>query len=144
MCSGRRSFLIATKLQHARAASRPRYLAERFSDEKLFPTAGILGAFTGVVLVDRGFNDIHDVLDHLFPGIMTLGCAAMQPHAAIEILRQHPSIVDLGPCTSENYQEWYTDAIDKFGPTMEIDGPLEVSDIEISRAFERLHIQEHA
>ena len=91
---------------------------------KPFGTLGVLGVVTGIVLEERGFGTIHEVMDHLFPGIMTIGCAVMSIRARDEILRQHPEFAALPECTPENWQQWAEDAIKRFGQTIDISGPM--------------------
>jgi hypothetical protein len=85
---------------------------------KTFSTAAVLGVYTGRILNSDGFAPIHEVMDFFFPGIMTLGCAHMLDVASAEVARQYPDVVDLGPCTETNYQEYYGDALVKYGTTM--------------------------
>lgn len=91
--------------------------------QRELPTLGVLGIATGKVLEDGGFAKIHEALDHLYPGIMTIGCAAVAQTAAKEVMRQHPEISDLGECTSDNYVDYARRALDKFGPSIILDGP---------------------
>jgi len=44
---------------------------------RTFKTIAVLEVYGGLVLEDGGFGDVQDVMDHFWPGIMTLGCAAM-------------------------------------------------------------------
>ena len=44
---------------------------------KAFDSLAVAGVYTGMVLEEGG--GIHEVMDHLYPGIMTLGTAVMQP-----------------------------------------------------------------
>lgn len=91
---------------------------------KQFSTLAVLGVATGIVLEDGGFSGIHEVMDHFYPGIMTLGCAAMSEQAAREVKRQIPHISALGPCTSENWKEYAGRAVDVLGERLSIDGPV--------------------
>lgn len=52
--------------------------------------ASVMTVVTGVKLTDD--SDFHSVMDALYPGIMTIGCAMMADKAAEEIIRQHPLI----------------------------------------------------
>ena len=62
---------------------------------KSFATSAILATYSGRVLVD--FSEIQNLLDHLYPGIMTLGCAMVLPEARATIKRQHPGIDQISP-----------------------------------------------
>lgn len=90
---------------------------------KQLPTLGVLGVYTGIVLKKRGFEEIHEVFDHLYPGIMTLGVAHMAGTARKEVLRQHPEFAELPKCDGSNYEQFAADALAKFGETIPIDGP---------------------
>ncbi len=90
---------------------------------KPLPTLGVLGVYTGLVLKQGGFSEIHDVMDHLYPGIMTLGCAHMAGTARKEVLRQHPEFAELPECDSGNWEQFASDALAKFGPTIDVVGP---------------------
>lgn len=91
--------------------------------KKAFPTLGVLGVSTGYLLETGGFGKIHDVLDHLYPGIMTAGCAEMAYDAMAEILRQHPELGGV-VVLSDNYEQVAQDALAKFGDTIEVEGPV--------------------
>lgn len=90
-----------------------------------FPTDAVCGIFTGICL--GGFADIHEVMDHLYPGVMTIGCAFLQTAASAEILRQHPTLTELGACEETNWEAWRDKAAAKFGPRMEVEGPRQES-----------------
>ena len=87
------------------------------------PTLGVLGVYTGRVLGQGGFSDIHAVLDHLYPGIMILGCALVAKTASREILRQHPEFGELPECTKETWSAYAEAALAKYGPTLSVTGP---------------------
>lgn len=96
--------------------------------KKALPTLGVLGVYTGRVLSVGGFDQIHEVLDHFYPGIMTLGCAMALPTAQKEVLRQVPAVAEI-PSPGNN-AEWGAKvsayaalALEKFGPTIELEGP---------------------
>jgi len=73
--------------------------------KKPFPTLGVVGAWSGRLLKDRGFGEIHEVFDHLYPGIMTLGLVAMSQHAAEYLHRTVPGLANFPMVTDENWQE---------------------------------------
>lgn len=95
--------------------------------KKSFPIENVLTVFTGVCM-KSGIGMAQDVFDHLYPGIMTLGCAAMQPRAARELLRQHPWLGDV-----PQPAEWNSGVVGPFaeaakiyagGAAVEIEGPI--------------------
>jgi len=90
---------------------------------KQMPTLGVLGTYTGFVLKRGGFSEIHEVLDHLYPGIMTLGCAHMAKTAAKEIARQHPELAELGECIKSNWEDYAHRGLARFGEFISVDGP---------------------
>lgn len=90
---------------------------------KEFNTVAVLGVFTGRVLAEHGFSEIHEIMDHFYPGIMTLGCASMAKTASHEVARQHPEFNSLPECTKENWEEFTTNAVAKFGDKMNLNGP---------------------
>ena len=90
---------------------------------KPMPTLGVLGVLTGIVLKDHGFSEIHEVMDHFYPGIMTIGVAMMGDTARREVLRQHPELAELPPCTKENFVQYAADALARFGETISLIGP---------------------
>ena len=90
-----------------------------------FPTLAVLGVYTGIVLEDGGFAGIHEVLDHLYPGITTIGCAVMAEQAQAELLRQHPEFADIPYIKTFSSCKGYTrDALARFGPTLSVIGPV--------------------
>lgn len=101
---------------------------------KTFDTLDVLTVYTGRMLKQGA--DFHGVMDHLYPGIMTIGTAAMQPSASAVILSQHPDICALGECTRENWRQWAEDARGIIGDTMDVEGPVDVTDKEIDAAFD--------
>lgn len=110
--------------------------------KKSFDIEDVLTVVTGVML--RKGADFQGVMDHLYPGIMTIGCAAMQPTAAEEIQRQHPKMREF--CRVNEMHEgddrigWCADFVQlarvSFGSTIQIDGPHEVSNARIQAAFD--------
>jgi hypothetical protein len=98
-------------------------MSETTKAQKEMPTLGVLGVATGILLKQGGFGEIHEVFDHLYPGIMTLGVAHMSGTASREILRQVPGIADLGECNGENYERYAHAGLAKFGPTILVEGP---------------------
>jgi cytochrome b subunit of formate dehydrogenase len=84
---------------------------------KELPIADVLTVVTGIQLVKGG--DFQAVMDVLFPGIFTIGCAAMQPKAAEEIQRQHPKLREFIRVNSpkEYHSRWLESECDNFVPT---------------------------
>lgn len=110
--------------------------------KKSFRIESVLGIVTGFVLEDGGFGGMQELMDHFYPGIMTIGCAAMSPAAKAEILRQHPKLREVavhcpegGRLTSEQIADFLRYARVCVGDTLEIQGPLEVSSDEAAKAF---------
>ena len=104
---------------------------------KAMPTLGVLGVYTGRVLKEHGFGEIHEVFDHFYPGIMTLGCAAMAEDAAAEVARQVPGCVPWKD--DDDWQEYARRGLEAFGPTIELDGPLaDPGDARVIENFKRL------
>ena len=106
-------------------------------DSKQFPIAAIGGVLSGTCLEERGMAGIQSVMDHFYPGIMTIGCAAMQPAAAAEIRRQLPALAEWFGMFHhvKDYSAFVESTRREFGDTLPLDGPLEVSDSEVEAAF---------
>jgi hypothetical protein len=107
---------------------------------KNFPTVSVLTVSTGVML-EKG-ADFQSVMDHFFPGIFTLGCVAMQPTAAKEIYRQLPEVKAFadfwGEINADNCEAFLCATIERYGETLPLDGPLDVSNEQIESAFANL------
>lgn len=101
---------------------------------KEFPTLAVMGVLTGIVLEERGFGGIHEVFDFFYPGIMTLGVAAMSPKAAAEVKRQLPEAPEMEE--GEDYRVYAKRAIKALGKTVSLTGPHDVNDAEIGAAFD--------
>ena len=89
---------------------------------KNFPTLGVLGAYTGFVLSDHGFSQIHEVFDFYYPGIMTLGVAAMANDIKSKLLACVPGLEN---CTSESvkelgWKEFAKSALLQFGESIQL------------------------
>ncbi len=97
--------------------------------QKELPTIGVLGVYTGRTLGDgkggNGMAEIGEVMDHFYPGIMTLGMASMANTASREVLRQVPTVAELEQPADwrTGYDVYREKAIEKFGPTISLDGP---------------------
>lgn len=108
--------------------------------KKAFSMAAVAGVATGVTLEQHGMAGIQEVMDHFFPGIMTIGCAAMMPVAQEEIARQHPKLWEYvarhGSIQgAENAARFLKAVTMELGETLELDGPLEVSEGEATQRF---------
>jgi hypothetical protein len=90
---------------------------------KTFDTSAVLATYSGRVLKD--FSEIHHLLDHLYPGIMTLGCAMVLPEARATIERQHPGINEIDRpadwTDAEQRLDYLRRAESVFGATMALD-----------------------
>lgn len=105
---------------------------------KSFPTKSVLGVATGIVLEQGGFAGIHEVMDYLFPGIMTIGCAVMADRAAFEIRRQLPEVAEIASSCprGDAVLAWADEAQKQLGSTLPIIGPfMESPDAEAEQAF---------
>lgn len=92
--------------------------------QKAFPTTAVLGLYTGRVLSTEGFGPIHECADHLCPGIMTHTFPSLAGALRAEVLRQHPGLERLPPCTRENWETWTLARLEELGPTMVLEGPM--------------------
>lgn len=102
---------------------------------KEFSTLGVLGVYTGRVVDPAGFASTADVLDYLFPGVMTLGMATVSRIAAREIARQHPHLAALPKCTVENWRAWGEAAVAVLGPTLIVEGPYTPAENALNEAW---------
>lgn len=105
------------------------------SIRKSFKTTAVLGVYTGMLLEAGGFGGIHEVLNHFYPGIMTIGCAVMGPTAQKEVLRQHPELEVLGLPTDSDWEAWLARVLPELPSELELNGPLSISDQEIGEKF---------
>jgi hypothetical protein len=107
---------------------------------KAFPIENVLTVYTGFCM-KQGVGMAQDVFDHLYPGIMTLGCAAMADTAAKELLRQHPTLAELPTMPDDGgmpaVNRVVAAARKRFGDTLEVEGPHDVTETAISEAFDR-------
>jgi hypothetical protein len=105
---------------------------------KDFDIEDVLTVVTGVVI--RAPSNFQEVMDVLFPGIFTIGCAAMQPTAAKELQRQHPKIREFLRTAPVPSKDTLDDFIQLaricFGDKLSVTGPLNVKHSEIKEAFE--------
>jgi len=89
---------------------------------KSFSTTAVLGAYTGICLVN--FSEIHEVADFFYPGIMTLGIAMMLKDMRKVIAVQHPAIVDHAPLIdlkdADRRQAWIDGEVARLGATLDL------------------------
>lgn len=92
---------------------------------KAFPIENVLTVYTGVCM-KTGVGIAQNVFDHLYPGIMTIGCAMKQPEAAQALAIQHPQLAAIRPIdqTEGDYLRFLNDARVFFGDTIAVNGPL--------------------
>ena len=91
---------------------------------KAFPTLAVLGVWSGVCL--ERFSDIAEVMDHLYPGIMTMRQAMMQPQAAAIIAAQHPELSGLPDIAEVGWRDFVASPeVSALGPTLDVSGPAE-------------------
>jgi hypothetical protein len=88
---------------------------------KNFNTLDVLSVYTGRLM--NTMDGVYEVMDHFYPGIMTLGIAAMQKTASKEILRQLPQLGSLPTIDGLNFIEEGRKAIEKFGNELALSGP---------------------
>jgi hypothetical protein len=88
---------------------------------KAFPTLAVVGAYTGIVLEDRGFGGIHEVFDFFYPGIMTLGVASMSDNIKELLIANRPDLKDWSDVKKLGWQEFARAALEHFGPTIELE-----------------------
>jgi hypothetical protein len=119
--------------------------------KKNFPVGDVLTVATGIMLANG--SDFHGVMDHFCPGIMSIGCAAMQQNAADEIMRQHPKVREFcrvnKQIRGETTEQWCRDFLSlakvHFGDTLELLGPHDVPADVIQAAFDQFsHGATHA
>jgi len=106
--------------------------------KKEFSTLAVMGVVTGHVLEEGGFGRIHEVFDHLYPGIMTIGVAAMAANAKAEILRQHPQLATTPSVVEGKWKYAAEQYVLTYGETLEVYGPVNVSNADIESAFAKM------
>lgn len=109
---------------------------------KAFNTLAVFGVVTGRLLDTRpgAFAEIHEVMDHFYPGIMTIGMAAMLHNGQKIVEQQVPRVKDFPFPETDNpvaaLPEYNAKLVEAFGPTIEIDGPAEYTDGQVRQAFD--------
>lgn len=91
---------------------------------KKLQTLGVVGAYSGRLLKERGFGEIHEVFDHLYPGIMTVGVAAMSDDTKKYLGQDVPALLEIPSITKENFEEVAAWCLDRFGPEIDVEGPI--------------------
>lgn len=108
--------------------------------KKQFKTLAVVGAYSGRLLEHGCFGDIHDVFDHLYPGIMTLGVAAMADNASRELLIQEPRLMMFDEVAFQKLgiDQFKHSALCVLGESIEVDCPVHVSKTDIKSAFDAM------
>ncbi len=85
---------------------------------KTFPTLSVAEVYTGFCLQKP--SGFHEGMDHLYPGIMTLGTAMMQPAAAKYLGEQLPELAALGKPVGGTWEEYVADVAQTLGATIDV------------------------
>ena len=85
---------------------------------KTLPALSVAEVITGVCLQQP--CGMHEVMDHLYPGIMTLGTAMMQPAASKYLGEQFPALVALGQPAEGKWEEYAAEIAENFPSTLEV------------------------
>jgi hypothetical protein len=105
--------------------------------KKSFKTIDILPVASGLTLYNGGFAGIQEVMDHFYPGIMTIGCAAMGKDAAEEVKKQLPDLTAklAEPFQESEWEEWSKGVLAQLPETMELEGPTQVDCARVKKNF---------
>ena len=103
--------------------------------KKQFPMHAALTIWTGRVCGD--FGEAHMLMDHFFPGIMTIGMAAMAYRGKAEVEAQFPRITEAAFLKDDWSQQGVINAIQHLGGTIELEGPIDVPQEEAEAAFDK-------
>jgi hypothetical protein len=93
--------------------------------KKTFRIVPVLGILTGRVLEEDGYSSIHELMDHFFPGIMTMGSVIMQPIARRAITEQYPFLKDIS-IPGEDWEGWLKKELPRLPGWLDLTGPIEV------------------
>lgn len=96
--------------------------------KKSFRITPIMGVVSGIVLEDGGWVDMQEVMNHFFPGIMTMGAVVMSPVAKEAILEQHPFLASVPLPTPATYKQWVQEEMSKLPAYLDLEGPLKVDE----------------
>ncbi len=108
------------------------------STERIFGIDAVLSVVTGVLMAEKGFNAVHEIMDLFFPGVMTLGTAAMLPEAQDYIFKKYPFLKDLPPVGSDNWEGWLAERKKELPLQLTLAGPLDVPESVINKRFEEM------
>lgn len=103
--------------------------------KKSFPMHAALTIWTGRVCGD--FGEAHNLMDHFFPGIMTIGMAAMSERGKAEVESQFPRIAEAAFLRDDWSQQGVINAVQQLGSEIELEGPIDVPKAEAEAAFDR-------
>lgn len=106
--------------------------------KKTFKAIVLLQAATGRVLPPGTMSDVHEFFDHLYPGIMTLGLAAMTPYTQQHVVKEFPILGELPKFTDENWPHTTVEALEMLPESFEVEGPLAISEGTADQAFEEM------
>lgn len=117
--------------------------------KKAVPTIGVFETITGFILLETGgASRVHEVMDVLYPGIMTMGIAAMAKTAGEELRRQLPEVDKFlnkypiprkdGAYILSMLDEYAAMIVSNFGVTLEIEGPHVVTKCHVAECFAKL------
>lgn len=86
--------------------------------KKKFKTLAVMGAYSGILL-EKPFSDVHEVIDHFYPGITTheLPGVALIAKAKIEV--QLPVVIPW--IDGYHYIEYITTVIKAYGDYIELE-----------------------
>ena len=103
---------------------------------KTFSTLSVAEVYSGICLQQP--CGMHEVMDHLYPGIMTLGTAMMQPAASKYLGTYLPELAALGMPAEGGHEAYAVLVVEKLGSTLEVPGPHDVNKSTVDDAFEQL------
>ncbi len=103
---------------------------------KSFRTDIVLSVTTGILMAEGGYDEVHGLMDFFFPGIMTIGSAAMQPVAKEAILKAHPELGKLPPLEDEKWKEWRDSVMKMLPRSIILYGPMDVPQDVIKKSFD--------
>lgn len=85
---------------------------------KAFQTLSVAEVYTGLCLQQP--SGFHEVMDHLYPGIMTLGTAMMQPTASKFLGESLPQLAALGKPTKDTWEAYAVQVVERLGATLDV------------------------
>lgn len=102
---------------------------------KRFDATTVLEVVTGRCLQENGMSNLHELMDHFYPGIMTIGCAVMLPVAKEEIVRQHPVLAEIDAFNEDDFKMWLQHVLEVIPREFEITGPHDADMQDASRRY---------